>query len=134
MILAAGDTFRAAAAEQLGVWGARSDVPVVKGLEGSDPGAVVFDAVKKAVADGADLVLCAHTAGRLHTQVHLMEELKKVKRVLEKALDRRARRALAGVGLDQRDRTPLPRPGSSTRRWGSPASPSPSSTGRPRAG
>jgi len=85
VVLAAGDTFRAAAAEQLDVWADRSKAELVKGKENSDPGAVVFDAVKRARESGADLVI-ADTAGRLHTQVPLMEELKKVRRVIEKAL------------------------------------------------
>lgn len=85
VLLAAGDTFRAAATEQLEVWAKRSDVPVVKGKEGSDPGAVVFDALKKAQAEDFDVVLC-DTAGRLHTKAPLMEELRRVKRVMDKAL------------------------------------------------
>ncbi len=85
VLLAAGDTFRAAATEQLEVWGQRAGAPVVKGKEGSDPGAVVFDALKKGQVEGYDLVLC-DTAGRLHTKAPLMEELKRVKRVMDKAL------------------------------------------------
>jgi fused signal recognition particle receptor len=84
VVLAAGDTFRAAAAEQLDVWAERAHAELVKGKEDSDPAAVVFDAVKRAKELGADLVL-ADTAGRLHTKASLMEELKKVKRVMEKA-------------------------------------------------
>jgi fused signal recognition particle receptor len=86
VLLAAGDTFRAAAADQLEVWAQRAGVPLVKGAEGADPGSVVFEAVKRARDEGFDLVL-ADTAGRLHTQAPLMEELKKVKRVLGKALE-----------------------------------------------
>ncbi len=85
VIVAAGDTFRAAAAEQLDVWAVRAKAELVKGPENSDPGAVVFDAVKKAQAAGVDVVI-ADTAGRLHTKAPLMEELKKVKRVMDKAL------------------------------------------------
>ncbi|MFL5319294.1 MAG: signal recognition particle-docking protein FtsY, partial [Myxococcaceae bacterium] len=85
VILAAGDTFRAAAAEQLDVWAERSKSELVKGADGSDPGAVVFDAVKKAREQNVDVVI-ADTAGRLHTKTPLMEELKKVKRVIDKAL------------------------------------------------
>ncbi len=85
VLLAAGDTFRAAATEQLEVWAQRANVPVVKGKEGSDPGAVVFDAVKKGQAEGFDVVLC-DTAGRLHTKAPLMEELRRVKRVMDKAM------------------------------------------------
>ena len=85
VVLAAGDTFRAAATEQLDVWAERAGAQLVKGAEGGDPGSVVFEAVKKAQAEGADVVI-ADTAGRLHTKAPLMEELKKVKRVLDKAL------------------------------------------------
>ncbi len=85
VVLAAGDTFRAAAAEQLDVWAERAKAELVKGADGADPGAVVFEAVKRAQAQGAQLVI-ADTAGRLHTKGPLMEELKKVKRVLDKAL------------------------------------------------
>ncbi len=81
VMLAAGDTFRAAAVEQLQVWGTRNRVPVVAQATGADPAAVVFDALQSAQAKGVD-VLIADTAGRLHTQSNLMEELKKVKRVL----------------------------------------------------
>ncbi len=83
IVLAAGDTFRAAAAEQLTMWADRSDVDIVRGADGADPSSVVFDAVERAAARGADLVL-ADTAGRLHTKTNLMEELRKVKRVAEK--------------------------------------------------
>jgi len=83
VIMAAADTFRAAAAEQLELWSKRVGAQLVRGSEGGDPGAVVFDAVERATAKGTDLVL-ADTAGRLHTKVNLMEELKKVRRVAEK--------------------------------------------------
>jgi len=83
VIMAAADTFRAAAAEQLELWSKRVGAQLVRGAEGGDPGAVVFDAVERATAKGTDLVL-ADTAGRLHTKVNLMEELKKVRRVAEK--------------------------------------------------
>jgi fused signal recognition particle receptor len=83
VLLAAGDTFRAAAREQLVVWGERNGVPVVA-QAGGDPGAVVFDALGAARARGADAVI-ADTAGRLPTQLHLMEEIRKVKRVAAKA-------------------------------------------------
>jgi fused signal recognition particle receptor len=81
VMLAAGDTFRAAAIEQLQVWGERNNVPVIAQGAGADPAAVTFDALQSAQARGAD-VLIADTAGRLHTQSNLMEELKKVRRVL----------------------------------------------------
>jgi len=83
VLLAAGDTFRAAAREQLAVWGERNGVAVVA-QAGGDPGAVIFDAIQAARARGIDVVI-ADTAGRLPTQLHLMEELKKVKRVIAKA-------------------------------------------------
>jgi fused signal recognition particle receptor len=85
VVIAAGDTFRAAASEQLDIWAERANATLVRGPDGSDPGAVVFDAVKRAQAENADAVL-VDTAGRLHTKTPLMEELKKVKRVLGKAL------------------------------------------------
>ena len=84
VLLAAADTFRAAAIEQLQVWGRRLGVPVVAGQPGSDPGAVTYDAVRAAQARGLDVVL-VDTAGRLHTRYNLMEELKKVRRVAGKA-------------------------------------------------
>lgn len=87
VVLAAGDTFRAAAVLQLEVWGKRVGCEVVKGKDRADPGAVIFDAIKKGVAEGADVVI-ADTAGRLHTKSNLMEELKKVVRTAEKALER----------------------------------------------
>jgi fused signal recognition particle receptor len=83
VVMAAGDTFRAAAAEQLELWAKRVGADLVRGAEGGDPGSVVFDAVERAAARGADLVL-ADTAGRLHTKVNLMEELKKVRRIAER--------------------------------------------------
>ena len=85
VMLAAGDTFRAAASEQLSVWGERAGIPVIKHREGADPGAVVFDAVTAAKARAVD-VLIVDTAGRLHTKSNLMEELKKVKRILSREL------------------------------------------------
>ncbi len=81
VMLAAGDTFRAAAVEQLQIWGERNAVPVIAQAAGTDPAAVAFDALQAAKARGID-VLLADTAGRLHTQSNLMEELKKVKRVM----------------------------------------------------
>jgi fused signal recognition particle receptor len=83
VMLAAGDTFRAAAVEQLAVWGERNGVPVISQAPGADPAAVVFDALQSAQARGTD-VLIADTAGRLHTQSHLMDELAKIARVLKR--------------------------------------------------
>jgi len=85
VVLGAGDTFRAAAAEQLAIWGERAGVDVIRHAEGADPAAVAFDAAKAAVARGADLLIL-DTAGRLHTKVNLMEELKKVRRVLAREI------------------------------------------------
>ena len=83
VMLAAGDTFRAAAAEQLTIWAGRTGAQIHQQQAGADPGAVVFDALQQARARGIDVVL-ADTAGRLHSQSHLMEELKKVKRVIQR--------------------------------------------------
>jgi fused signal recognition particle receptor len=85
VILAAADTFRAAAIEQLRIWADRAGVPVVAHAPGADPGAVVYDALDAAVARGADLVI-ADTAGRLHTRSNLMDELAKVRRIIDKRL------------------------------------------------
>ena len=83
VILAAGDTFRAAAIDQLQVWGERSGIDVIKHQEGSDPAAVVFDAIQAGKARGADLLIC-DTAGRLHNKKNLMEELKKISRIVNR--------------------------------------------------
>jgi fused signal recognition particle receptor len=85
VLLAAGDTFRAAAVAQLKIWGERNNVEVVAQKEGTDPSAVAFDAMSKAITDDYDVVL-VDTAGRLHTQSNLMEELKKIKKVMGKKL------------------------------------------------
>jgi fused signal recognition particle receptor len=85
VILAAADTFRAAAIDQLRIWADRAGVPVVAHAPGADPGAVVYDALDAAVARGADLVI-ADTAGRLHTKSNLMDELTKVRRIIDKRL------------------------------------------------
>jgi fused signal recognition particle receptor len=84
VLLAAGDTFRAAAAEQLEVWAGRGNATLVRGKEGADPSSVIFDGVKRAAAEGFDVAIC-DTAGRLHTKVDLMQELQKVRRVVGKA-------------------------------------------------
>lgn len=85
VLLAAGDTFRAAAVQQLVVWGDRIGCEVVRGKDGADPGSVVFDAIKRAETSGVDVVL-ADTAGRLHTKSNLMAEMKKIAKTAEKAL------------------------------------------------
>lgn len=84
VVFAAGDTFRAAGSSQLAVWGERLNIPTVTGQEGTDPAAVAFDGASKRKAQGSDLLI-VDTAGRLHTKHNLMEELKKVKRVIDKA-------------------------------------------------
>ena len=86
VVLGAADTFRAAAVEQLAGWAKRAGCEIVTGREGSDPGAVAFEAVKQATASGADVVII-DTAGRLHTQDNLMAELAKVRRVISKQID-----------------------------------------------
>jgi len=83
VVLAAGDTFRAGAIEQLEVWGERAGVPVIKQNSGSDPAAVIFDGIKAAKSRNADVLIC-DTAGRLQNKVNLMNELSKVKRVIER--------------------------------------------------
>ena len=83
IVMAAGDTFRAAAAEQLETWAERAGADFVRGAEGGDPSSIIFDAVQRAAARDIDLVL-ADTAGRLHTKVNLMEELSKVRRVADR--------------------------------------------------
>ncbi len=83
IMLAAGDTFRAAAGEQLQVWAERNDCPLIRNAEGSDPAAVVFDAVKSGQARGVDVIIC-DTAGRLHNKKHLMDELGKMNRIIER--------------------------------------------------
>ena len=87
VLLVAGDTFRAAAAEQLFIWADRAKSEIVRGAEGADPASVVFDGVKAGIARGVDVILI-DTAGRLQTKTNLMEELKKVRRVIERELGR----------------------------------------------
>jgi fused signal recognition particle receptor len=85
VLLVAGDTFRAAAAEQLAIWADRSKSDIVRGAEGADPASVIFDGIKAGKARGVDVIL-VDTAGRLQTKTNLMEELKKVRRVIEREL------------------------------------------------
>jgi fused signal recognition particle receptor len=85
VVLGAADTFRAAAVEQIVIWGERAGVPVVKQQMGSDPASVAFDTLQSAVAQGADVVLI-DTAGRLHNKRGLMDELSKIKRVMQKVV------------------------------------------------
>jgi fused signal recognition particle receptor len=100
VMLAAGDTFRAAAVEQLQIWGERNDVTVVAQATGADPAAVVFDALQAARARRID-VLIADTAGRLHTQSNLMDELKKVKRVMGRVDERAPHEVLLVLDASQ---------------------------------
>ena len=86
VVLAAGDTFRAAAAEQLAIWADRTGAKIIRGNEGSDPASVIYNGITHAKETGADFIL-ADTAGRLHTKTELMDEIKKVKRAAGKALD-----------------------------------------------
>ena len=107
VVMAAADTYRAAAQEQLGEWAERAECEIVRANPGSDPGAVVFDAIEAARARGHDVVI-ADTAGRLHTQVPLMDELAKVRRVIEKQLPGRAARDAADRGCHHRPERPPP--------------------------
>ncbi|MDO4740448.1 MAG: signal recognition particle-docking protein FtsY [Eubacteriales bacterium] len=93
VIICAGDTFRAAAADQLTIWAERADVPIVKQAEGADPAAVVFDGIQNARGRHAD-ILVVDTAGRLHNKAHLMEELKKISRVVSREYPEAALKAL----------------------------------------
>ena len=93
VLLAAGDTFRAAAAEQLTVWAERSGADIVKHGEGSDPGAVVFDALSAAKARGSDVVIC-DTAGRLHNKQNLMNELAKLRKIIDREVPDAAKETL----------------------------------------
>lgn len=93
VILAAGDTFRAAAIEQLEIWAERSHCEIIKQNEGSDPAAVVFDAISAAKARNADVIIC-DTAGRLHNKKHLMDELAKINRIIDRELPDAAKEKL----------------------------------------
>ena len=93
VILAAGDTFRAAAIEQLEIWAERSHCEIIKQNEGSDPAAVVFDAISAAKARNADVIIC-DTAGRLHNKKHLMDELAKINRIIDRELPDTAKEKL----------------------------------------
>ncbi|MCL2563965.1 MAG: signal recognition particle-docking protein FtsY [Oscillospiraceae bacterium] len=93
VLLAAGDTFRAAAAEQLGIWAERAGVDIVRHEAGSDPASVVFDALKAAEARGADIII-VDTAGRLHNKSNLMQELQKISRIIDRELPGASRETL----------------------------------------
>ena len=128
-----GDTFRAAAREQLDVWAERNGVPIIaQPSRAPNRPPSSSTALQAAQARNID-VLIADTAGRLHTQTHLMDELKKVKRVLGRHRPGGAARSAAGARRHHRPKRASPRPRSSTRAWASPAWSSPSSTAPPRA-
>ena len=93
VVLGAADTFRAAAIEQLQIWGDRANVPVIKSTQGADPASVVFDAISSGKARGADVIIC-DTAGRLHNKKDLMEELAKINRVISRELPDASRETL----------------------------------------
>lgn len=93
VLLAAGDTFRAAAAEQLQIWSERAGVDIIKHEEGADPGAVVFDAINAAKNRDSDLIIC-DTAGRLHNKKNLMDELKKIMRIVDRELPNASKEVL----------------------------------------
>ena len=93
VVLGAADTFRAAAIEQLQIWGDRAGVPVIKSTQGADPASVVFDAISSGKARGADVIIC-DTAGRLHNKKDLMDELAKINRVIERELPDASRETL----------------------------------------
>ena len=131
VLLACCDTFRAAADEQLAIWATRVGVEMIRHQPGADPGAVAFDAAEAAVARGID-VLVVDTAGRLHTQDHLMRELGKIRRVLEKKIPGAPHEVLLVLDATTA-RTPSPRPRSSAPPSTSRACSSRNSTGPPRA-
>ena len=131
VIVAAADTYRAAAVNQLAEWADRAGTQIVRGTEGGDPGAVAFDGVAAAQARGADVVIC-DTAGRLHTHGNLMEELAKVRRVISKQI---AGRTPGDAGGDRRDHGSERRPaGSGVRQVGRGDRCGPHQAGREREG
>lgn len=93
VILAAGDTFRAAASEQLDIWAKRVECPIIKQAEGADPAAVIFDSISSAKAHDADVVIC-DTAGRLHNKQNLMRELEKINRIIDRELPNASKEVL----------------------------------------
>ena len=131
VLMAAGDTFRAAAAEQLTTWAERSGAEIVRGNEGGDPSAVIFDGIERASARDIDLVL-ADTAGRLHTKTNLMDELRKVRRVAAKG-DGRVTEVLLVIDATTGQNGLTQAREFGERHRGRPAWCSPSSTARPRA-
>ncbi len=131
VMVAACDTFRAAAVEQLTIWSQRLSVDIVKNQQGSDPASVAHDACEKAKSKGYD-VLIVDTAGRLHTQTHLMRELEKIRRVVANVIPG-ARTRCCWCSTPPRVRTRSRRRRCTRRRSSAPASSSPSSTAPPRA-
>ena len=121
VMIAAGDTFRAAAIEQLQTWGARIDVPVIANRPGSDPGAVVYDATVAAKARGYE-ILIIDTAGRLQNNYNLMRELTKISEVSGKVVPEAPHEVLARAGWNDRVRTPSSKPVASRKPRASPAS------------
>ena len=121
VLLCAGDTFRAAAADQLEIWADRAGVDIVRQHEGADPGAVLFDALQAAKARNVDVVLC-DTAGRLHNKQNLMNELAKLPEDHRPRGAGRRQGDAAGAGRHHRPERPYPGPASSRRRRGLPAS------------
>ena len=115
VMLAAGDTFRAAASEQLEIWASRAGVPIVSAGEGADPAAVIFDTVKSATARGYDMVI-ADTAGRLHNKSNLMAELSKISGSVKKRRSPEASLETCRCWMPSPGRTPSVRPRSSARR------------------
>ena len=93
VVLAAGDTFRAAASEQLDIWAKRVECPIIKQAEGADPAAVIFDSISSAKAHGADVIIC-DTAGRLHNKQNLMRELEKINRIIDRELPNASKEVL----------------------------------------
>ncbi len=101
-MVAAADTFRAAAVEQLEIWANRVGCDIVKKEEGADPASVVYEAIKKAKEESVDVLIC-DTAGRLHNKKYLMDELEKIQRVIEKELPESSKEAL--LVIDRNNRT-----------------------------
>ena len=116
VLLCAADTFRAAAADQLEIWANRAECEIVRSKEGADPGAVLFDSLAAAAkARGVDVVLC-DTAGRLHNKVNLMNELSKLRKIIDRETPDAAKETLFGARRDDGGRTDCSRPRSSARR------------------
>lgn len=103
VMLAAADTFRAAAVEQLEIWAKRANCEIVKGKEGEDPASVVFSAVKRAKEEDVDILIC-DTAGRLHNKKYLMDELDKIQRVVEKELPEADKESLLVIDRNYRSK------------------------------